>query len=296
MSTLRNSTNVRKSVIPMVWDGFSTAMPHLAQPVLSELFMTPLRKVTRQPRSESLLGHVESRGRSVAVRSVGRGPVVVLVHGWQGHMGQFDEMRARLVEAGYRVVGVDMPAHGESEGRNTNIVEFSDVLLSLGKLLGPIVAVVAHSLGGPALTLALRRGLEVGGALMIAPLISFDFALDEFSRKLQLGKRSRELAARATEKRVGIRRADLDLMRSVRPHERLELIHDRDDPRTRYEDTVRLAQHWNCNLVETQGLGHSRILRDPEVLRRVVRFVDGLPRPDFYRLETHVDVVGEFSI
>ena len=290
-----DSTLVRTPGLAHVWGGLVDHVPRVAEPLLSGLFMTPLRKVKRVPRTERLLGYCESRGRRIAVRGCGEGPVVLLVHGWQGHMGQFSEMREQLVSSGYCVVGCDMPAHGESRGRTTSIVEFSQVIADVAQLVGPVSAVVAHSLGGTALSLALSRGLEVGGGVIVAPLISFDYALDEFSKVLGLNAQARELTARATERRVGIKRAELDLLHFRRPHPRLLIIHDRDDQRTRAADSVELSQRWGCPMIETQGLGHSRILSDRYVLEQIRGFVDQLPRPNSSDLETHLSGLPLFQ-
>jgi pimeloyl-ACP methyl ester carboxylesterase len=60
-------------------------------------------------------------------------------------------------------------------------------------------------------------------------------------------------------------------------------IHDHDDREVTVEEVKRLAAAWpGAELRLTEGLGHRRILRDPEVLREAVEFVDadpGLRRP-----------------
>ena len=47
----------------------------------------------------------------------GAGPSVLLVHGWEGRGAQLGALVDPLVAAGYRVVALDGPAHGDSPGR-----------------------------------------------------------------------------------------------------------------------------------------------------------------------------------
>ena len=44
-----------------------------------------------------------------------RAPAVFLVHGWGGYSYSFAEMIPALVHAGYRVVALELPAHGLSD-------------------------------------------------------------------------------------------------------------------------------------------------------------------------------------
>jgi len=211
-------------------------------------------------------------------------------------MGQFAAMQEAFVRAGYCAVSFDMPAHGETKGVTTSLIEFSEVLAQACHLVGPVHAVVGHSLGGTALSLALHSGLNVEAAVIVAPLMSFDFALDEFVKYLGLGQAARERVARSTEAQFGFQRAELDLSRLERPSDNLLLLHDHDDKLTFAHDTARLAQLWSCPFFETTGLGHGRILRANEVIERVIRFIDRAPRPQALDLNAQLAAVGEFVL
>ncbi|WP_369916216.1 hypothetical protein [Plantactinospora sp. KBS50] len=53
-------------------------------------------------------------------------------------------------------------------------------------------------------------------------------------------------------------------------------MHDRDDAAVPYGDGVAIAAAWTgATLRATDGLGHHRLLRDPEVIAAVVDFVAG---------------------
>jgi pimeloyl-ACP methyl ester carboxylesterase len=54
----------------------------------------------------------------------------------------------------------------------------------------------------------------------------------------------------------------------------LLLVHDRDDPETSYEGSVGLLGHWpGAHLETSEGLGHRRVLRDPDLVKKAVAFL-----------------------
>jgi pimeloyl-ACP methyl ester carboxylesterase len=52
------------------------------------------------------------------------------------------------------------------------------------------------------------------------------------------------------------------------------IIHDRDDRDVPWQEGEAVARAWpHARFLRTEGLGHRRILRDPEVIDRVLRFL-----------------------
>lgn len=72
----------------------------------------------------------------VKVNTWGRGIPVLFIHGWSGRGTQVLHFIETLLQAGYRVISFDGPAHGETAGRKTRIMEFTDVVLALGEKYG----------------------------------------------------------------------------------------------------------------------------------------------------------------
>jgi hypothetical protein len=56
------------------------------------------------------------------------------------------------------------------------------------------------------------------------------------------------------------------------------VVHDRDDREVAWSDGAAVARYAGGSLLTTTGLGHQRILRDPDVLRSIVDFVGVAPR------------------
>lgn len=274
------STTVRLSFPPALITAPLRFAPFLQRPVLSRLFFSPLTRRTETASSVGApIARIRVADKRVIVRARGRGPTVLLVHGWQGSASDLWDIADAVVHAGFTVVTCDMPAHGETEGTTTSVGEFIEAILGIARLVGPLHAVVGHSLGGTATALAVARGLSVQGAVLVSPMVSFDFALDEFARTLNLSPELREVTARAAEERVGFTRADANLATQQVPDVPLLVFHDRNDRRTPYQHSVELTSKWaTSTLVTTERLGHRRILGDEYVLGTIAKFVRDLPR------------------
>ncbi len=213
----------------------------------------------------------------------GEGPVIYLVHGWGGRGSQFGALVEPLVEAGHRVVMFDAPAHGDSDHgpagpRSTNGVEFAKALDAVFCRFGPAEAVIAHSMGTISTYLAIRHGwFGAGRFVFVAPMVEFDGLLDQFQRALGFGPRTRRVLEREVEEFVGVAVRDFDArVQSAYVERRPTLIiTDRDDRQTPYADVVDFAETINAPLITTEGLGHRKVLRDPEVVQTIVEYVGG---------------------
>jgi pimeloyl-ACP methyl ester carboxylesterase len=210
-------------------------------------------------------------------------PTIYLVHGWGGRGSQFGALVEPLVEAGHRVVMFDAPAHGDSDHgpagpRSTNGVEFAKALDAVFCEFGPAEAVIAHSMGTISTYLAIRHGwFGAGRFVFVAPMVEFDGLLDQFQQVLGFGPRTRRVLEREVEEFVGVAVRDFDARVQaayVEPRPTL-IITDRDDRQTPYADVVDFARTINAPLITTEGLGHRKVLRDPEVVQTIVEYVGG---------------------
>ncbi|MBO9553055.1 alpha/beta hydrolase [Cellulomonas sp.] len=226
-------------------------------------------------------------GRShIAGQTWGDGPTVVLVHGWGGHRAQVaGPLVEPLVAAGLRVVAYDAPSHGESGpgalgGRQSTLPELVAALDAVVAAHGPAHAVVAHSLGAAASALAVLDGTPTERLALITPLAAPLTYVTAFGTALGLGDTSRHRLVVRMESLVDRRLSTLDVpVRAANARHRLPpalVLSDRADKEADHEDGPRIARAWpGAELVVTDGLGHRRILRDEETIKRVVAFVGG---------------------
>ncbi len=83
---------------------------------------------------------------------------VVVVHGLGDYIQRYREVAETMTEIGIAVVGIDLPGHGESEGKRGQVGRLSDVhtvideaRAALREMVEPVggkIGALAHSTGG----------------------------------------------------------------------------------------------------------------------------------------------------
>lgn len=222
---------------------------------------------------------VQSEGQDIAVWIWSDGPVVVLAHGWGSRAGRFAALAQALVISGFRVVVFDAPAHGASMGRLASLPQFSRALRVVGDAMGPVHGLVGHSLGGAAVSLAMRNGLKAQRAVLLSPPADVVLFSRAFAKHLRIPVRAHNAMRRNLESRLQFRWEELHVPTLARRMTAPALIvHDRDDGDVPYAHGEEIAAAWRgAELLTTSGLGHRAVLRDPEVIRRTVAFLsDGI--------------------
>lgn len=249
----------------------------LAVTAAARLFTMP-RRFPRPAREMSLLDRAERFAlgpQLIAAWKWGDGPIVVLVHGWEGRGAQLGSFVEPLLEAGFSVVTFDAPGHGSSHGMRTTVPDFAEALLAIERRFGSVHAVIGHSFAGPGVAVALQRGFQPRCAVLIAPPSCATHALNLFSRQMALSPDVRDGMQRQLETLTGLKFEALDVRHyGPRMNTPLLLVHDRDDGDVGLASSRAFLDHWrNSSLLETEGLGHYRILRDGSVVQRIVQYV-----------------------
>ncbi len=262
-----------------VFTTVGSVAPGVAARWAETIFCTPPRN---EPRSgeEAFLASgrrfgVEAEGQSLAAWEWGQGPAVVLAHGWGSRAGRFGPMTQALTEAGFRVVAYDAPAHGRSTGRFASLPEFARALRSVTDAVGPAYALVGHSLGGAAITLALRDGLAARRVVLLAAPADVTRFSTAFADYLRLPPGTRAVMRRNLESRLQARWEEMHvptIARSLRAP--ALLVHDRGDEDVAYEQAEEIVAAWpGARLLSTTGLGHRGLLRDQAVVRATAAFL-----------------------
>jgi pimeloyl-ACP methyl ester carboxylesterase len=216
------------------------------------------------------------------------GSPIYLVHGWAGYGDQLAAFVPALVAAGHRVVAFDMPSHGRSSAgrygpRSSSIPEFAAALSAVVAVHGTPHAVIAHSMGANATAVAVRAGLRADRLVLLAPMAGPGFVGEQLAAVLGFGERTHRRLTARIERRVGAPMSHFELPAFGRTGAMPPtlLMHDRDDRSTPVDQSTAIADGWpGSQLHLTTGLGHNRLLRDPDVVARAVDFVTSTGRHD----------------
>ncbi|MNJ91100.1 Tropinesterase [compost metagenome] len=257
----------------------SWIFPKLSAHWAARVFMHPQRvprPASEQRWFESAKKYDLSSGEKAFEWGSPQGPLVFLLHGWNGRGTQLGAFSDPLVARGYRVLAVDGPAHGESPGEETNAGDFARFLLRIQKELGPIKAVIAHSFGGGGTVLGIHWGLQVEKLVLIGTPARYDVILKNFVKIVKISPRAEKHFFEIVGKKVGIAPVDMRIDSLGRDFNLPALIvHDKGDREVPFEVAEKIYQTWaHSELLATEGLGHRRILKDEKVLEAVTEFID----------------------
>jgi len=289
VSTYGTNVRINKSaqwatrkLLQLLWRG----APRLAERIVEKAFFSP---TSPPPSAEQRRWldrgepfHLRVHDKRIRGWRWGTGPGVLLVHGWNGRGIQLHRFIAPLVDAGYAAIAFDGPAHGASEGRSTSYFEFTDTVRAL---IGPdrrldIRGVIAHSFGaGAAVNGLAHEGLAVKSVLLAPALRLRDLLVHSFDRH-GIPSPLYESMISAYENRFGY------TLQGDDPHLHLNdlrspvlVIHDHDDPIIPHRDSRSVSRGFgHVKLHTTHGLGHKRILADPEVVEATMAHLLG-PEP-----------------
>jgi pimeloyl-ACP methyl ester carboxylesterase len=240
-------------------------------------FVTPIRHDRPGWESEILkeaTAHTLENG--IKYWKWGNGPIVLLVHGWDGRGSQMGKFIPSLVQAGYQVIAWDGPAHGESPGETTHIVQYAQSLLTFGSQVAPIHAVIGHSFGAGASALAINWGLSVKKVVLIASPSSIQGVLDRYISFIKLPQRAaNEFRKKAqTMAKTDVKELEIDRLAGGVSSVKALLFHAPEDRDVPFNESERIARHWkNAKLISVPGAGHRRILKNEEVIKDTVLFL-----------------------
>jgi pimeloyl-ACP methyl ester carboxylesterase len=253
--------------------------PVLAAQIAERIFCTPRKHKRPEREYESLLFAsplpVVIGGKPLVAWQWGEGPAILLVHGWSGRASQLSAFVDPLVYAGFRVVAVDVTAHGDSQGTQASLTDFADAIYATAAAAGGVEGVICHSFGAAGLWVALSRGFTTQRIAMIAPVGSLRKSIGQFCSMLGLNQETQDIFRQRLTARSGLNLHQIDReLVAPQMNTPLLIIHDQNDKEVSLQSSHEMNKLWpNSLLVETQSLGHNRILWDETVVGRAVSFV-----------------------
>lgn len=193
-----------------------------------------------------------------------------LIHGWEGHAGNFGALVDILLEKGYYVQAFDGPSHGQSSRGSTNMFDFADLVELLLAKYQPRT-VISHSFGSVTSVMAMSRNpqLEIEQFIMLTTPHNFKNRIKEVSDFLGLSDRTVSEVVQLLEKET---RMPIDEMNMAHYGAKLShvkealIVHSKSDKVISIESARYTHEYLpQSELIELDGLGHYGILWSEEV-------------------------------
>ena len=267
MATLELTTTKQQGIVKKVYQAFFSPSQY------------EIKSIDQAVLERGNNHRIPFEGGELAVTTWGdSGPAVLLMHGWGGARAQMTGFVDPLLAAGYRVVAYDQPAHSESDGKMTNILEITPTMDLIMKREGKFDAIIAHSFG----TLITSYALVKRNVPPPARLVYFG----SFNRLMDALPRFQAQANLPDAIIEGLRAMiyenfEQDILDSIvnetlTPQINIPVLmfHDTTDNVTPVEDSRAIAKVWkNAQFIETEGLGHRGALQSKEIHEQVVKFL-----------------------
>ena len=243
------------------------------------LFRSPIRHA--RPQRESTLLATATRdtvGGGVSRQSWGdpAKPATLLLHGWEGRGAQLGAFVAPLVAAGRHVITFDGPAHGDSPGTQTNIVEFAQTVAASTAAPVRLDSVIAHSFGGPVTAFAIaREGLRPRRLVLMSGPDSLEGVLRRFRDFLGISPEAFQLFRAGVREIGGVTGEDFRISDVLRELGAPTLIvHAPDDEEVPIAEAEALVANCpNATLLRAEGCTHRKVLYAPEIVSAVTDFL-----------------------
>ena len=250
--------------------------PEQAVALLERLFSSPRsRPFSDQERQLLARGQTQVLAE-LAMTMWGEGErTVLLIHGWQQNRASLGPFVDPLVEAGFRVVAFDAPAHGDSAGERAHPTVYTEKIHEVGQLLGPLQGVVAHSMGGGSAVMALSRGLLADKVALLAPAVDWGYQIRLFTKTLGLNEKLTERFVQQQQENAGLGDRETNA-RLFAEHLDIpaRVYHDPEDKQVLIEDSQALLHYWGrAELIRVADVGHGRLLRSETVISHVTDFL-----------------------
>lgn len=283
-NTLTKTKNIPKIPRSIILPGkiLQCMAPPLATKYAIKLFKTPIK--FRTPDREKLMAKsaqkemllIPKLNKKVMVYTYGYSKrKVLLVHGWSGRGTQLYKIADKLLENGFMTISFDAPAHGKSEGKETLMNEFITVCEFLEEKYGPFEYAIGHSLGGMAVLNSIKQGIAVKKAIIIGSGDIITDIIGVFVNKIELKpkmvKKMKDFFLKKFGENIDNYSASVAAKSVKIP---TLIIHDSEDREVPVSCAYNIRQNTKQGeLIITNGLGHTRILKDNFVVNSIVEFI-----------------------
>lgn len=257
------------------------AAPKKSAEIIWHYFTLPGRTKFSEPQKELLARATTAesnyKGDKIINYTWGTsGPKVLLCHGWRSKTADFRRIIEAFLKAGYVVQGLDLRAHGNSEGKHTALPEYKEILKNHFVKNGPYEVVLGYSMGAIAAGLVLN---EVSPALhpkqfyVLAgpPYVRYFFK--DIVNDVGCNDTVYEAMCHMVEEHYHQSVDYFDLrdkgsyLKDINTH----LLYCEDDQVIPFEKGLELEKYWpHSKFVHVKGLGHYKIIVNEAIINYII--------------------------
>ena len=203
-------------------------------------------------------------------------PLVLFSHGWSGRGVQFWKMAQALIDQNFGVILFDHYGHGKSQGQFTTIFDFIETHQALIDRYDNVEYFIGHSLGALTGSLVLEESLSVKKVVYISPAIGLDEMTHFYFSNASLDAEIYQQLRKDVQRKYKFEWQHYSLRHLKKQNRRPTLVlHDRGDQEVDFKAVQEIVKDWPLtNFQLSEGLGHYRILRDREIIKKVTHFLD----------------------
>jgi pimeloyl-ACP methyl ester carboxylesterase len=203
---------------------------------------------------------------------------ILILHGFESRAYKFDMYIHPLLKNDWGITVMDAKAHGKSEGKQIILPDYVAMIEKLELQYGKFSGYLAHSFGGIAVSLYLEKYKnELAKLVLIAPATETDTAIRLFSKIVGLKEQVRLAIHELVLERSG-KSIDFYSIKRIIPmlNNQILWVHDKNDKITPLADVHQLMESspTHVEFYITEGLGHSRIYKEPVVIEKVIDFLN----------------------
>jgi len=255
--------------------------PSLATDFALKLFRTPYkfpmpkRELKMFEKAQKSRLFIKSLHKEIQLYTCGSGEKkVMLIHGWAGRGTQLNAIAETFVEKGYQTISFDATAHGESQGKTSNMNEFISSIHAIDEKYGPFEFAVGHSLGGMALMNAVKNGFQVSKIATVGCGNSINDICQQFVKRLGMKP---VIGYKLKNKMDIIFGSDIELLSTYVAAKSVNIpvlvMHDVDDEDVSVSNAYDICNNLsNHELFISEGLGHRNILWNKKALEKMMEF------------------------
>jgi len=207
------------------------------------------------------------------------GKLLFLVHGWDSNAGSLSNF-AKALEKDYRIISLDLPAHGKNKKEATNLFEGKEAFKSVLKHVQPKEEfdTISHSFGSSVVSMTLSElpEFKADKVVLLTTNNEIEEVFIDFRKLIGFNNKVYKGLLQVVKQVFGKDINDIviaDYLKTARFNQLL-LIHDTKDKVIKFKNSQKINQEVeNTQLVEFTKIGHYRMLWNEDVLNTTLNFL-----------------------